>query len=693
MPAKMPSEKDKKLLKEAQDRLKNIMEDEGENRKIAFEDLEFVYIPGKQWPELIKAEREGNQQPCLEINKMPTFLAQVVGDQRMNRPSIKVVPVDDKADPEVARILGGWIKHVQQISKSDVAIDHGFEHAVSSAYGALRVVTDYISETSFDQEAYIKKIDNALAVFWGPHSEYDCSDAEYCFVVTDMPREEYESKYGEDPVPFNTADSAFVEGWSTKETVRVAEYFVKEYEDSKIYLLEDKRVVDKLEEGDKEVQSRTVSKCTIRWYLLTGNGVLDRKDWLGKKYIPIIPIWGKEINVGGKKLLISLIRYAKDAQRMYNYWSSADTEVVALQPKAPYFVTAKMIGDNKVQWDQAHKKNYPYLLVTPDKEAPGLWPHREPPPQASAAMNQKIQQADKEMRDTVGIQEANLGMRSNERSGVAIRERKQEGDVGTFSFIDNLTRSIEHLGRVLIDIAPALIDTERVIRMGLDDGSVEFATVNKETSEVPVGNPTAAAVKKIQNDLTVGTYDCVVSTGPNFTTQRSEARQSMQEFIQYYPAAAPVIGDLYAKAMDWNGAVEVGERLEYLLPPEIKAKLAAKKAQKTGQPPEQLPQQQPNPEQVLKLEEEKLKLEEMKVKLQQEQEKLKALQVKTELMIAESKENVKKMLDEIVKEHVEGQAKKGVNVAEPGNDVTQPPPPPDTATNVGTPPANSDMSV
>lgn len=656
----MTKEQEQKILKEARERLKKAIEDDFENRKMAKEDLEFVAIQGSQWPADVKALRQGSDRPCLEINKMPVYIDQVVGDQRMNRPSIKVVPVDSKGDLKVAKILGGWIKHVQAVSKSDVAIDHGFEHAVTCGYGALRVVTKYVSDNAFEQEAYIEKIDNALAVFYGKHNEYDCSDADYCFVVSDMDREEFKDKYKEEPTPFSDADSQYVEGWATKDTVRLCEYFVKEPIKKTIYLLTSGEVVEKLPEGEKEVRKRQVEGYKIVWYLLSGNKVLETKDWPGKKYFPIIPIWGKEFNVAGKRYIRGLIRNSKDSQRMLNYWHSVNTEIVALQPRVPYMVTPKQISGHEKQWDNLQAVNYNYLLVNFDEKAPG-WPKREMPPQASSAMLEATREADQDIRDTMGLQKASLGMQSNERSGKAIMERKKEGDTGTFAFIDNLARSIEHLGRVLVDIAPGVLDTERIVRLGLENGEYEQEAVNVEDP----------ATGKILNDLSVGTYDIVVTVGPSFTTQRTEAAQSMQQFIQYYPNAAPLIGDLYAKAMDWPGSEEVSKRLEFLLPPEIKAKLAAEAAKKaggSGEPPPPPPVPPPSPEQQaqmqaeaqaqqvqsqqaqIDLQESQLKLQEMQLKVKQEEEKLKGLMIKNEMEMAQSKESIKKLIDEITQE-------------------------------------------
>lgn len=638
------TEKENKILREAQERLRKCEEDDSENRRMALSDLEFTAVEGAQWPQHIRAERDAENRPCLTINKMPVFVDQVVGDQRMNRPSVKVIPVDSRGDKEVARILGGWIKHVQQISRADVAIDHAFEHAVTCGYGAFRVVTKYVSDQVFEQDVFIEKIDNALAVYWGPHTEYDCSDAMYCFVVSEIDREEFRQKYDVEPIPYSGGDSRYSESWSAKDKIRIVEYYVKEATKKTIYLLADGRVVDKLMDGDIEERRRIVNSYKIKWYLLHGGGILEEKVWAGRKYIPVIPVWGKELNVGGKRVIRGLIRNAKDPQRMYNYWQSCDTELVALQPKSPYMITPKQIEGHEQMWNNAHKHNKPYLLVNADKEMPH-WPKRETPPQVSTAMVEKLKESDQEMRDTVGLQKASLGMQSNERSGVAIRERKKEGDIGTFAFVDNLARSVEHMGRILVDVAPSVLDTQRVIRLGLDNGEYEFREVNVEA---PDGS--------VLHDLSIGSYDVVVTVGPSFTTQRTEANESMREFIQYYPEAAPVIGDLYAKSMDWPGSDELSQRLEFLIPPEIRQAIAAKKAAQEGrtvQPPTGT-SSEPSPEQQavaqdmeFKQKEFEMKMKEWEFKLKQEEARLEGLRLQNDLS---SKEKVRQYLEELKKE-------------------------------------------
>jgi hypothetical protein len=227
-------------------------------------------------------------------------------------------------------------------------------------------------------------------------------------------------------------------------------------------------------------------------------------------------------------------------------------------------------------------------------------------------------------------------------------ERQRQGDIATFAFIDNLARSITYLGRVLVDLAPYVLDTERIIRLGMEDGLQKFEAINVNTGT------------NILNNLSIGKYDVVVSVGPSYATMREEARRSMSEFIQYYPQAAPFIGDLFAKSMDWKGADDFAERLRYLLPPEIRDKVMKTEAQKTGKEVQAEPQQPPDPMLVAKLQEEQLKLQESqlsveqeKVKLQQEAIKLEQMKLDLESKVSGNKEAIRSIIDELIQEDMQ----------------------------------------
>ena len=83
---------DDKLIANARDRALNGRTFWRNNWEKAKDDLEF--LSGNQWPDNVKQERELDQRPCLTNNVLPTFVDQILGDQRQNRPAIKVNPVD-----------------------------------------------------------------------------------------------------------------------------------------------------------------------------------------------------------------------------------------------------------------------------------------------------------------------------------------------------------------------------------------------------------------------------------------------------------------------------------------------------------------------------------------------------------------------------------------------------------------------
>jgi translation initiation factor 2B subunit (eIF-2B alpha/beta/delta family) len=189
------------------------------------------------------------------------------------------------------------------------------------------------------------------------------------------------------------------------------------------------------------------------------------------------------------------------------------------------------------------------------------------------------------MKNIMGLHDASLGARSNETSGKAIMARQREGDVSTFNFIDNRNRAVEHAGRIIVDLIPKIYTVPRILRCIKEDGTDYSVPVNQpvmpegppqQPGQPPMPSQTPAYVpapEKIEGvtkifDLTTGKYDVSVTTGPSFTSRRDEAATQMMEFIRVFPQAAPLIGDLLAKNLDWPGSDEVADRLKAMLPPQ-----------------------------------------------------------------------------------------------------------------------------
>jgi hypothetical protein len=294
-----------------------------------------------------------------------------------------------------------------------------------------------------------------------------------------------------------------------------------------------------------------------------GFEVLEKAQVFPSRFIPIIPVVGEEYSVGEHMVRHSVIRFAKDSQTIHNYWLSTQTEHLALQPKAPFVATAKQIQKYADVWKTANTSNHSVLIYDVDPAAPNSRPMREQPPASSAAFSEQIARAGEGMKATTGIYAAGLGAQGNETSGKAIMARQREGDVGTFEFRDNLNASVEHTGRILVELIPVIYDTPRMVRILGEDGEEDFAEINKPSMDPQTGE------QKVENNLKLGEYGVQVRSGPSYTTRRQEAAESMLQFVQTMPQAASMVMDLVAKNMDWPGADEFAERFKKMLPPNI----------------------------------------------------------------------------------------------------------------------------
>jgi hypothetical protein len=271
-----------------------------------------------------------------------------------------------------------------------------------------------------------------------------------------------------------------------------------------------------------------------------------------------------------------LVRNAKDAQRMYNYWVSQEAEMLALAPKAPFIGYGGQFEGYEQQWKTANTNNWPYLEVNPDvTDGQGAvlpLPQRAQPPMASSGLLQAKAGAAEDIKSATGQYNASLGMTSNERSGKAILARQREGDIGTYHYVDNLARAIRHIGRQLVDLIPKIYDTERIARIIGEDGEPSTVRMNpmQEEPVKRIVDQEGTLIEKIYNPG-VGKYDVRVITGPGYATKRQEALESMAQLLQGNPQLWQVAGDLFVKNMDWPGAQDLAKRFKKTIDPKVLA--------------------------------------------------------------------------------------------------------------------------
>jgi hypothetical protein len=544
-----------------------------ENRRMHTEDLNFVYNAETQgqWDPTVLTARIG--KPCYTFNRVLGPVNMVIADMRQTMPAGKVRPVNSDASGAVADIMGGLCRSIEDASRAGIIYKQQYKYSVAGGFGAWLVMPRWASDDSFDQVLQILNIPNPQCVVWDPEADDPCcGDAMWGMIGDRISKEKYRSLFsGSDPVSFDMArDSA---GWFTGEEVRVVDYFERVPYKKTIALLSDGRVIDydkKQQATDDDlddqeggtaaatvVKTREVLKWRVMWVKCDGGQILEGPVYYDWKRIPIIRCPGRYINIEGKKKLQSLIRHSKDAQRSYNSRQSDMIERAALIPKAPYLVTQKMIEGYANEWAQSNTQSRPFLPfnIDPDAAKAGVTggaPFRAQPIDVPQAAVMLAQQSAADIQATTGFFDPALGNADdmNRVSGKALVQHTRRSDLGSYEFIDGFGEAVQLTWEIMIDMIQTTYDTERVERVIGADRVEKLITINQQTD-----------AGQVMNDLRKGIYDCKVTLGPSYQTARQENLDTLINFAEAVPQAAPLIPDLIARNIDIPESDEMARRL------------------------------------------------------------------------------------------------------------------------------------
>lgn len=572
------------LLKRCKDRYRIMSDADDHNREDAVLDMQFNNIPGGQWSESMKTAR-GNR-PCYEYNLTRPRTKRVVNDMRDNRPSGKVRGVEG-GDTEIAEIYEGLIRNIANVSHMDNATDHAAKYQVEGGMGCWRVNTAYATQDAFDLDLVIEEIENPYALYCDPSAKNSMKRDARDWVYTErIAVEEYEETYGKEApaVDFdahNEGDDGFNDDWTNEETVRIAEYWYKVPTKKILWLVdvpdpesdkgETKRLVVDSESDEAAgipeeaiYEKREVDTHKIMMFICDGSEILEGPtEWPGSIF-PWVMVMGEEVVIEGRHYWWGMIRHAKDAQRNFNVSKTAIAETIAQTPKSKWWATTTQAKGHQGEWAVADRENFPFMLYSPDPQAPGP-PVRMGPADVPNALMIQSETDHGDLKDVMGSPDSQMGAQGDEKSGRAIYARQQQGEIINFDYRDNMNKAVELTYEILIDLIPTIYDTERELRVIGKDGSEAYHKVNQT---VPVGDKTIRI-----NDLSMGKYDVTVTSGPSFSTQRQEAAEIYMQMTQGMPEAMQLFGDLIFNAVDLPYSDEIAERIKAMLPPQIQQML------------------------------------------------------------------------------------------------------------------------
>lgn len=580
MSVPIPPDRDD-ILATARHRFHLIEDSEQQIRREARIDLQ--YVRGDQWdPMDVNARTASNaRRPCLTFNKLTGPLNQIANEARTNQPAVEVHPVDSVSDPDTADVLEGMVRHIEYISKADEVYETALEQSTAGSFGYFKVATQYRCANSFEQELRIERIQDPFSVFIDPFCQQaDKSDMRYAFEIELIPQDDYKLLYGESVVSqmnfYQTTINPAPE-WVGTDGVIVARYWTREplnktlvgieWPDGKVTGVFSDELPDPLPKGLKYATGpdgaelrRDTQTFEVRCYTINGIEVLDEYEWRGQ-YIPILYVGGKEMYVEGKRYLFSLVRFARDPQKLYNFYRSSEAETVMLGTKAPWIGVKGAFRDKR--WETANSMPWAYLEYEPIDIAgnPAQPPSRnifEPPIQA---LSLGAAQASDDIKATTNMYDAALGAQAPESSGIAIQRRQSQSGMANMHFLDNLNRAIRHCGEILVDLIPKIYDTPREVRILGEDRTQQIVKVNQQYRD--------EKGRDHCYDFSLGQYDVALTTGPSYPTQRLEAFDTMTRMAQAYPQLLQIAGDLIFTNGDFPGADKIADRLRRTLPPEL----------------------------------------------------------------------------------------------------------------------------
>lgn len=610
------------FLQDMRKEYQNDLDFDYNNRREAIDDKQFA--AGEQWDPQVLKNRQG--LPCLKINTVPQFIAQLVGDWRQDRNGIKVIPAAD-GDVAIADIRGDLIRAIEQTSKATRVYDNAFESVCQCGDGAFRVNVEYARNSVFDQDIFIRPIDDALSVIWDRMSvDVTGRDARHVFVDDTMPVTEYRRRFGN--IAYSSlndiTETARAElragGWLKDDEARVTEYWrmIERdklwglFEDGSMHELDGEKFAELSQKHGQLLKSRMTPVSYAQMHLVTGFAILGGPYEYKLSRLPIIRMMGRYVNIAGRRVRYGLVRFMKDAVRLRNFWRSIAAEQLGYAPKAQWLATESAVEGREDDFRRAHLSRDPLLIVNDDAQIDVTIKRLDPPAPQMALLNEAQINA-QDMKDITGLHDASLGIKSNETSGKAIMARQHEGDVASLTYYDNGNAAVLEAGDVINQLIPQIYDSTRIIRVVGADEAVKLIKIN---DPMDPHSP----------DLSTGLYDVMMTTGASYTTRREAAADAMMNAIQVFPELMQVAGDKIVKAQDWPGAEEIADRLIKTIPPQL---LSDKEKQDNNiqpQPPAIPPQMQ---EAMAKMQEElqRLTLENGKLMLANKDKELE-LQIK-----------------------------------------------------------------
>jgi hypothetical protein len=549
-------------------------------------DMRAISVTGP-WTDEDREMRENAARPCIHLDQINQFLNQVNGNVRKNKRAPKAIPKGNGANDADASKRSSLIMGIEERSQAQPIYLGAFQSMVERSYAFSVIRTEYRDDSSFDQDLVIKPIPNPDTVLLSPHyKQPNASDVPDAFILDQVPKSEFKNKYGDaDITDFSGAvmGETHASDWITDRTVQVAEYWKVEHTYSKLLLVQLVDPTTGASMGPPQIfkeaewlelkargaagevkRDRKVAKPKVMQYMTNGLEILDEIEWAGQR-IPIISCLGPErwTTEGGnaKRELLSMVRFARDPQMLFDFLASQECELAGMVPKVPFVGYVGQFETDAEAWDEVTKVPHPYLQadIVIDKGSNEVLPlpQRENFDAPFAEYEQAKDAAARALQASMGITPLpDAAQRRNQKSGVALEKIDDMESLGSFHFVDRYENGYLHnMAWQLNDLITPIMDTERQMPVAQPDGSRKLMHLVGNTSH-PLDDQGSYTVQGSDGQQLPadhmhtgkGEFDVTISTGPAEASERAEQDDFVDGLIENI-ANLPAPGTPAAKVL------------------------------------------------------------------------------------------------------------------------------------------------
>jgi len=514
--------------------------------------------------------------PELTINLTDALCQRVENNMGEQERSGKAHPVGSGGDVEVAEIIDGILRHVETRSEAWIAYAQARKSAVTHGWGYFRLIAEWEHERSFRKDLRILPIRNVFTVYMDPEAIMPSgSDQKWCEIVIDMPWTEYKARYPRAAaIPWTSIDRPDInQNWYDKEKIRLAEYFRVREKMEKLWGLRniasgeeralfESELPPQLSPAWQKEGSRDSLRRAVEWFRINGQDVIERAQLPGE-WIPVFRVEGNAVDVDGVVTRRGMIKSMMDPQRMVDYGETAKIKRLGLTPQSPW-VAAEGQLDGHPEWTDANRDPFtvltykPITIMTMQGEVPLPPPQRQPPAQIEQGFSEFVQGMRTNLLAVAGMpNEPGADKQGQVISGIALDKRQLLSDQSHLQYAKNEDSAVTQCARVVVSWIPTYFnEPNRVQRIIGADSKPQMVTLNKKDPNDPLN--------KVINDMSVGRYDVVLSTGPSFETKRQEGAENLLEMLKIAPLAeiiAKVAPDLVFRSIDHPYMQELADRL------------------------------------------------------------------------------------------------------------------------------------